>query len=104
LMFPLRWPWKLSRSAMIADQSGDDRLVPPIPNHPGAGWLPLNVAQKLCGVLALPVQNSAYGVHSSALAEMSGTSRHGVPLGASQQWVVPLPVVLNELFPPGPRW
>jgi hypothetical protein len=32
---------------MTADHSGDDRLVPPIPNHPGAGWLPQNVAQKL---------------------------------------------------------
>jgi hypothetical protein len=46
-------------SAKIPDQSGDDRLVPPIPNQPGGISLPLNVAQSLPGVLALPVQYSA---------------------------------------------
>ena len=59
LMLPLRWPVKLSRSAMIADQNGDDRLVPPMPNQPGGFWPPLKVPQTLNGVLALPVQNSA---------------------------------------------
>ena len=76
---------------MIADSSGEDRLVPPIPNQPGTGWLPLKWPQTLNGVFALPVQYSAYGVYWSALAEMSGTSRHGVPVAASEQWVVPLP-------------
>src|SRR6266705_3678323 len=82
LMLPVRFPWRLSRSAMMAEASGEDRLVPPIPNQPGTGWLPLNWAQVLNGVLSLPVQYSAYGVYSSALAEMSGFSRHGVPLAA----------------------
>ena len=75
----MRWCWKLSRSATIAETSGEDRLVPPIPNHPGTGWLWLKVPQTLNGVFALPVQYSAYGVNSSASAEMSGTSRHGLP-------------------------
>jgi hypothetical protein len=68
----------------MADTSGEDRLVPPIPNQPGTGWPPLNVAQTLFGVFALPVQYSEYGVYSSASAEMSGTSRHGVPFLASE--------------------
>src|SRR5215472_9197594 len=104
LRFPLRWPWKLSRSAAMADHNGDDRLVPPMPNHPGGVWNWLNCPQTLNGVLALPVQNSAYGVFSSALAEMSGSSRHGVPPVASAHWVEPLPAVLNELLTPGPNW
>src|SRR5215510_3224894 len=93
LMLPARRPWKLTRSATIADTSGEDRLVPPMPNQPGTGWPPLNVAQTLFGVASLPVQYSAYGVNSSALAEMSGASRHGVPILASEHWVVPLPTV-----------
>ena len=32
---PTRLRWKLSRSATIAAQNGDDRLVPPMPNQPG---------------------------------------------------------------------
>jgi hypothetical protein len=68
----------------MADTSGEDRLVPPIPNQPGTGWPPLNVAQTLFGVFALPVQYSEYGVYSSASAETSGTSRHGVPFLASE--------------------
>src|SRR3954447_13545164 len=84
LMLPVRFRWRLSRSAIMADTSGEDRLVPPIPNQPGTGWPPLNVAQTLFGVFALPVQNSEYGVYSSASAEMSGTSRHGVPFLASE--------------------
>jgi hypothetical protein len=44
LMLPVRFPCRLSRSAMIAETSGEDRLVPPIPNQPGTGWLPLNWA------------------------------------------------------------
>jgi hypothetical protein len=55
-------------------------------------------------VFALPVQNSVYGVNSSALAEMSGASRHGVPVLASEQWVVPLPKVVPELMTPRPFW
>ena len=51
------------------------------------------MAQALSGVAALPVQYSAYPVYGSALAEMSGTSRHGVPGAASEQFVVPLPYV-----------
>ena len=47
LMLPARWPLKLSRSAISALHSGDDRLVPPIANQPGTGWPPLNVAQSL---------------------------------------------------------
>ena len=104
LKLPLRWPWKLSRSAAIPDHSGDDRLVPPMPNHPGVGWLLLNVPQTLFGVLELPVQYSAYGVYWSALAEMSGTCRHRVPFVANAHWVVPLPVVTKELITPGPAW
>ena len=50
------------------------------------------------------MQYSAYGVNSSALAEMSGTSRHGVPFLASEHWVVPLPKVVPELMTPGPFW
>ena len=100
----MRPRWKLSRSATIAAQSGDDRLVPPIPNHPGGVWNWLNWPQTLNGVLALPVQNSEYGVNSSAFAEMSGSSRHGVPGLASWHWVVPLAWVVNGLFTPGPRW
>jgi hypothetical protein len=57
---------------MIADTSGEDRLVPPIPNQPGTGWPALKVPHTLNGVFALPVQYSAYGVNSSALAEMFG--------------------------------
>src|ERR1700729_1671418 len=56
LMLPLRWPEKLSRSAMIADQNGDARLVPPMPNQPGGFCLLLKVPQSLNGVLALPGQ------------------------------------------------
>jgi hypothetical protein len=41
---------------------------------------------------------------SSAFAEMSGSSRHGVPWAASAHCVVPLPAVLNGLVTPGPRW
>src|SRR5215813_12597540 len=104
LMLPVRFPWKLTRSATIADTSGEDRLVPPMPNQPGTGWAPLNVAQTLFGVASLPVQYSAYGVNSSALAEMSGASRHGVPILASEHWVVPLPKVVLELITPGPFW
>src|SRR5882724_387361 len=102
-MLPLRKPWKLSRSAMIADHSGVDRLVPPIPNQPG-GVCPELKPHWLPGVLAPAVQNSAYGVNSSALAEMSGTSRHGVPVDANEQLVVPLAFVVNWLFTPGPCW
>src|SRR6266581_3492568 len=54
LMLPARFPWRLSRSATIAETSGEDRLVPPIPNQPGTGWLPLNVAHTLNGVVSLP--------------------------------------------------
>src|SRR5690348_12716066 len=104
LMLPARFPWKLSRSATMAETSGEDRLVPPIPNQPGTGWLALNVPHTLNGVLALPVQYSAYGVNSSALAEMSGASRHGVATAASEQCVVPLPTVVLELITPGPLW
>ena len=104
LMLPLGRPWKLSRSATIADHKGDDRLVPPMPNQPGGFWLLLNSPHTLTGVLALPVQYSAYGVYSSALADTSGSSRHGVPVVASAHWVVPLPVVVNGLFTPGPCW
>ena len=50
------------------------------------------------------MQYSAYGVYSSALAEMSGTSRHGVPFLASEHWVVPLPKVVPGLMTPGPFW
>ena len=32
---------------MIADMNGDERLVPPIPNHPGGVCVSENVAQKL---------------------------------------------------------
>ena len=32
---------------MIADHSGEDRLVPPMPNQPGTGSLPLKVAHTL---------------------------------------------------------
>jgi hypothetical protein len=88
---------------MIADQTGDDRLVPPIPNHPGGVWPELN-PHWLPGLFAFAVQNSAYGVNSSALAEMSGTSRHGEPTAANEHWVVPLPVVLNWLLICDPRW
>src|SRR5579863_4420737 len=98
LRLPLRKPWKLSRSAAMADQNGDDRLVPPMPNQPGGVWNWLNVPQTLNGVFALPVQNSAYGVFSSALAETSGSSRHGVPVLASWQLVEPLAVTVNELL------
>jgi len=90
-------PPRCAATPMIADTSGEDRLVPPIPNQPGTGWLPLNCAQTLNGVFALPVQYSAYGVNSSALAEMSGTSRHGVPFLASEHWVVPLPTVVERV-------
>ena len=75
--------------------------MPPIPNQPPP--LPI-VAHTLLSVAALPVQYSAYGVYSSALAEMSGTWRHGVPVAASEQFVVPLPYVTYELFTPGPCW
>src|ERR1700745_3807623 len=33
LMLPLRFPWRLSRSAMMADTSGEDRLGAPAPNQ-----------------------------------------------------------------------
>src|SRR6478672_4530697 len=104
LMLPARFPWRLSRSATMAETSGEDRLVPPMPNQPGTGWPALKVPQTLFGVFALPVQYSAYGVNSSALAEMSGASRHGVPVLASEHWVVPLPTVVLELITPGPFW
>ena len=58
-----------------------------MPNQPGGVWLSLNVPHTLNGVLALPVQNSAYGVYSSALADTSGSSRHGVPVAASAHCV-----------------
>ena len=88
----------------MPDHSGDDRLVPPMPNHPGGVWLPLNVPHTLNGVLLLPVQNSAYGVFSSALADTSGSSRHGVPVAASVHSVLPLACWVNGLLTPGPRW
>src|ERR1022692_946068 len=102
-MLPLRNPWKLSRSAMIADHSGEDRLVPPMPNQPAGSMVELN-PHELPGVFALAVQYSAYGVNSSALAETSGSSRHGLPIAANEHWVVPLPWVVKELFTPGPTW
>ena len=74
--------------------NGEDRLVPPIPNHPGGVWPPLNVPHTLYGVFAFPVQYSAYAVYSSAFAETSGVSRHGVPMFASAHCVVPLPLVV----------
>ena len=83
----------------MAEISGEDRLVPPIPNHPGTGWSGVKVPQTLNGVFALPVQNSAYGVNSSASAEMSGTSRHGLFGVASWQFVE-----VPELMTPGPFW
>ncbi len=43
---------------MIAAMNGEDRLVPPMPNHPGGTWVLLKVAQTLYGVAALPVQYS----------------------------------------------
>src|SRR2546430_16733040 len=80
LMLPLRLPWKLSRSAMMAETSGEDRLVPPMPNQPGTGWLPLDVAQTPFGGAALPGQNSGDRGYSSASAEVSGDSRPRVPV------------------------
>src|SRR5690242_21860263 len=101
---PTRPWWKLSRSATMADQNGDDRLVPPIPNQPGGFRPPLNWAQTLNGVLVSPVQNSEYGVNSSAFTETSGTSRHGVPGLASWHWVERLPWVVEGMFSPLPFW
>ena len=75
-----------------------------MPNQPGAFWNWENVPHTLYGVLALPVQNSPYGVYSSALAEMSGSSRHGVPVLARAHWVLPLPNVVFGLFTPLPNW
>ncbi len=88
---------------MIAAHSGEDRLVPPMPNQPGTFSMPPSPAHTLFGVFALPVQYSAYGVYSSAFTETSGSSRHGVPVAASAHWVVPLPWVVYVLLTPGPR-
>ena len=88
---------------MIADQNGEARLVPPIPNQPAAGWVLLN-AHWVFGVALSPVQYSAYGVNSSALTETSGSSRHGVPAAASLQWLLPLPYVVSGFLTPGPCW
>jgi hypothetical protein len=51
-------------------------------------------------VFALAVQNSAYGVNSSALADTSGTSRHGVPGLASEH----VPVTVPGLLTSAPVW
>src|SRR5580700_11313657 len=91
-MLPLRRPWRLSRSAMMPDHSGEDRLVPPIWNQPAdaePGHPPAPVAAG-----PVLVQYSAYPVYGSASAEMSGSSRHGVPTAASEQCVVPFPYVV----------
>ncbi len=44
---------------MMADHSGEDRLVPPTPNQPGTSSSPVRVAQKLFGLEIPPVQYSA---------------------------------------------
>lgn len=78
------WPCQRpSWSEKIPARSCDERLVPPTGNQPGG--VSLIWAQTLLGVAALPVQYSAYPVYGSALAEMSGTSRHGSPRAASAQ-------------------
>ena len=71
---------------------------------PGGVWNWLNEPHTLNGVLALPVQYSAYGVFSSAFAETSGSSRHGAPVLASAHSVDPFPCWVKELFTPGPNW
>ena len=65
--------------------------MPPMPNQPGGVWLPLKVPQTLYGVLALPVQYSAYGVYWSAFGRDVRVLAARRARAASAHWVVPLP-------------
>src|ERR1700722_13089943 len=103
-MLPVRHSVELSRAVVSAAHSGVDRLSPPISNQPGTRSMPPSVAHTLCGVWALPVQYSEYPVYSSASADTSGVSRHGVPTLASEHCVEPLPTVLSLPLTPGPTW
>jgi hypothetical protein len=66
--------------------------VPPIPNQRAGA-----VTQVLL-VLRLPVQYSAYGVNSSALADTSGTSRQ------NRRGTLAQPLADCSEITPGPNW
>src|SRR3954469_19294023 len=102
--WPSRPPWTPFQRSTMADQSGLDRLVPPMPNQPAGVEVRASEAQYEAPaprVVRAPVHSSAYGVYSSAFAETSGTSRQAWPSAA---WLQYGPTLLNGDGMPGPCW